>query len=512
MDDSSPSKNALKQEVEELQQKLEAARREMLGYQQKEPDTSMEKERLIIAAENSEVGLFNWDLETDQVVISPHLKTELGLSTTLVDNVRSLLPEYIYTADLARLITLIEDVHRGNLEKFSLEYRLKDRKGGYNWVNLAATTHKDQRGKALFLTGTIQKLSRERQEMLTLLHGEVAQLIGRFKLNTDDCTLLECNSKAEKLLGNPKLGEKLKDCFLERIEYQALKQDLIEQGKIEDSEVKLNTDNKFETWGMVSAIYLPEENAADFVLIDISRTRYKLKELTKINSDLDNFVYHSSHDLRAPLKSILGLLHILRREKEALAQKECIDMIEGSIHRLDLLVNDLLTISRNGRIDDKPKEVSMLVEINHAITSFASEPNARNIEIIPIVLQHYPFFTDITRLRIILNNLLSNAVKYRSYERDQSYIKIGIEVTEEKATLLFEDNGIGISKSNLEKVFEMFYRGSLKSQGSGLGLYIVKNVVDKMNGTIEVNSKLNQGTSFKIEIPNLYYLQQNDPK
>jgi len=99
-------------------------------------------------------------------------------------------------------------------------------------------------------------------------------------------------------------------------------------------------------------------------------------------------------------------------------------------------------------------------------------------------------------------NLISNAIKYHTLEKDNPFLKITIRTSETGAIIEIEDNGSGIEASYHQKIFEMFFRASEKSFGSGLGLYIVKQVVDRLNGKIELKSALNQGTLFKIALPN----------
>ena len=112
------------------------------------------------------------------------------------------------------------------------------------------------------------------------------------------------------------------------------------------------------------------------------------------------------------------------------------------------------------------------------------------------------FYSDPWRISEILRNLISNAVKYRRLENVTSEINIKITIDNLRAEIIFADNGIGISESSLSKIFEMFYRATEQSDGSGIGLYIVKNAVEKLGGQIYVASRVGQGTRFNIILPN----------
>jgi len=112
------------------------------------------------------------------------------------------------------------------------------------------------------------------------------------------------------------------------------------------------------------------------------------------------------------------------------------------------------------------------------------------------------FYSDLWRIKEIFRNLISNAIKYRNQKLDRSVIRINIEVTPTRAKIVFSDNGVGINQDQISNIFDMFYRASEVSDGSGLGLYIVKNAIEKLNGTIEVESQPNVGTTFTIVLPN----------
>jgi signal transduction histidine kinase len=177
-------------------------------------------------------------------------------------------------------------------------------------------------------------------------------------------------------------------------------------------------------------------------------------------------------------------------------------MIEGSIKRLDNLVIDLLQISKGSRANNPIKEISFVTEVNNSITNFYHVEDSNDIRIITKIYQPVDFTSDLTRVRIILNNLISNAIKYRSPNRDESYIIVEAVINEKNVVVTVEDNGEGIPKSKLPSIFDMFYRATDNNQGTGLGLYIVKNVVEKLGGKVGVESEQNRGTIFKVELPN----------
>ena len=251
--------------------------------------------------------------------------------------------------------------------------------------------------------------------------------------------------------------------------------------------------------------------ARDFTKIKEAEEQLKSQndELTKINSELDRFVYSASHDLRAPLLSVKGLLNMLKLDSEKSNTNTYLGLIEKSVNKLDRFITDIVHHSRNSRMDVLPKEIDFTELINDSIESLKYMDDADKVRSIVHVSTGHKFFSDSSRLKIIFNNIISNAVSYRDKNKE-SFIQIDVQLLPRKAIIKFTDNGIGISKEYHEKIFKMFFRATADSKGSGLGLYIVKGVLDKLNGTINVQSKLGEGTVITVELPSLeaaLYLQ-----
>lgn len=229
----------------------------------------------------------------------------------------------------------------------------------------------------------------------------------------------------------------------------------------------------------------------------------KNSELKKANKELDRFVYNTSHDLRAPLKSILGLTDLIKEEmvNEDVDQKERMDMIKNSVLKLDDFIEDVLIYSKNTRLEIEHEDIIFNELIEEIRESHKYMENADDVDLIHNVNQNLVFKSDKFRIKTILNNLVSNAIKYQRKSEERSYVKVTIEIMDSKCFITVQDNGIGIPKEKKERVFEMFYRATIKSTGSGLGLYIVKDMVEKLMGKIEVESNYGIGTKFHIEIP-----------
>jgi signal transduction histidine kinase len=225
-------------------------------------------------------------------------------------------------------------------------------------------------------------------------------------------------------------------------------------------------------------------------------------ELQKANHELDKFVYSCSHDLRAPLTSMLGIIEISLEETSDPTMVEHLGMIRRSINKLDGFISDILDYSRNSRTEIK-KELIDVEELLKDITNDLKYMSANDkVKINMDVYAPWALHSDRSRLNIVLSNLVSNAIRYQNPKIDAPFVDIKVDMSDTETHIVVHDNGIGIPKEHQEKIFEMFYRVSKNSAGSGLGLYIVKEAIDKLNGRIEVQSEPGQGTTFNIYIPN----------
>jgi PAS domain S-box-containing protein len=227
-------------------------------------------------------------------------------------------------------------------------------------------------------------------------------------------------------------------------------------------------------------------------------------ELKKSNSELDKFVYSVSHDLRAPLSSMLGVVEITEEETQDEFVLEHLGMLKGSIKRLDGFIADILSYSRNSRLDVIKEEINfkeMIDEIRGHL-KYMSGFN-RQVDITVDINSEKKFVSDKNRINMVLNNIISNAIRYQNPAINDPFVDVKIDMSDTETNIVVKDNGIGISKENIEKIFEMFYRVSENSIGSGLGLYIVKETIHKLKGVINVESEPGIGTIFQLSIPNL---------
>jgi signal transduction histidine kinase len=231
------------------------------------------------------------------------------------------------------------------------------------------------------------------------------------------------------------------------------------------------------------------------------KLRTTVDKLNKSVSELDRFVYSASHDLSAPLKSILGLLHIARKDPDKTQTEKYLQYIENSIHNLEGVIKSLISYSRNSRMEVKNEPLDLLELVNEVIAELAFLPSADLLDFRIEIPDKKLIHSDRQRLKVVLHNLIGNSVKYADYDKANPFVHIQYEKDGDDNVIKIIDNGIGIAPEQLERVFEMFYRGTEKSKGSGLGLFIVKETISVMNGDIEVRSTPGEETIFTVTIP-----------
>jgi signal transduction histidine kinase len=234
----------------------------------------------------------------------------------------------------------------------------------------------------------------------------------------------------------------------------------------------------------------------------IMRLSNKIDErLIKTNHELDNFVYSVSHDLRSPLMSVRGLIMLIK--ERPIGDKVAMDYLEladRSINSLDDTIREILDYSRNSRLETQSDsfEVVPLVDqifrdlqyVSEEVFSFQFEPaDVTQVQ------------TDRSRLNTVLRNVIGNSVKYRKTDIPDPYVKVRFERDTKGIVFTVEDNGEGIPSDKIDRVYDMFYRGSNTGQGTGLGLYICREILQKLGGHISLTSEFGKGTVVRIFIP-----------
>ncbi len=236
-------------------------------------------------------------------------------------------------------------------------------------------------------------------------------------------------------------------------------------------------------------------------LHDITDRKLAEEKLLKANNELDQFIYKTSHDLRAPLLSALGLVELAEIDPEK-GKHDYLKMIKSSLVQLDNFIEDINSFYRNEKLAVRSELINLEDIIKGEFSQLTNFHNSEHIEIDYSLNRISDLYSDSVRIKTIITNVISNALKYSDKTKSNQFIDMKVQVTPDECVIKVEDNGIGIRQQYLSNIFDIFYRADENAKGSGLGLYIVKDTVDKLGGQIQVQSEYGKGTTFTITIPN----------
>ncbi len=235
------------------------------------------------------------------------------------------------------------------------------------------------------------------------------------------------------------------------------------------------------------------------VQTDITDRKRTERELLETNQELDTFFYKASHDLKGPLASVMGIVNLARLEMQDELIDKYFGMIETSVKRLDRTLMDLIELARTRKGASKLSVINLKLLIEEIMYSLKHVPDFSRINFEIKVDHNVEITSDKVLILSVFQNLIHNAINYCNHQ--SPWVRVRVILKDNGIELEVADNGKGITDQIKNRVFEMFYRGHPDSTGSGLGLFIVKNALEKMKGTINFESKTGQGTTFTVFIP-----------
>lgn len=466
-------------------------------------------------------GYWYWDMTVDVVEWSKEMYAihEVDPSTIMTP---TLLREIIYKEDLSLVDSkLSKNKNEDNTNPNYYRIQLKDKSFKY-FLAYSEVEYNDNgepiiyRGTSMDITKNVlaEEALKESQEKFskafqTNLMGMLILDEQRRVIDANEMVYAILDTTKKRLLGKTVIESK--EIMINENERERLWKKLMEEGEIlnEEYKVELKSGIKKTLLMSIAPLYLKGEISYLVNIFDDSKRKEaesnletQFHELQKTNSELDSFVYSASHELRAPLSSILGLIQLIQMEDINPKLFQHLNMMEKSIERLDDFIKDIIEYSRNKHIALRLESINFTTLIEHSIESLWYLENTHKINIEINIKDKVNFVSDSKRISVILNNFISNAIKYHDVNNDNAAIWINVETTKKEAVLIIKDNGVGMAEDQLEKIFEMFYRVSSKVMGSGIGLFIVKEVLSKLKGTIDVQSKVGDGSTFTIIIPN----------
>lgn len=226
----------------------------------------------------------------------------------------------------------------------------------------------------------------------------------------------------------------------------------------------------------------------------------KISELEKTNDELNRFVYSTSHDLRSPLASVMGILNLAKMENSVQDPNGYLGMIETCVNKMDTFIQKIIEYYKSIRVEQEHTRIDFNVLLDESIQLFKMQ--RPDITYNLIVDQDGVFMNDAFRMSVIIDNLISNAVKYQKPTEPNPKVEVTVKSDDRMATIKIEDNGVGILDNHLNNIFKMFFRSNNTVNGLGIGLYIVKEALTRIGGEISVHSTHGEGTAFYLQIPN----------
>lgn len=389
-------------------------------------------------------------------------------------------------------------------EKLVFNCSLKSVKNGTQRLGLVSLEQKGQISKE-------DEQENKYSQLFMAISDNITEGIFR---NSKEDGLIYVNNSFSKLFGYKSAKEVLtntQESFYANIEDRERLVAILEDvGKFNNETVQFRRKDGTTFWGLVNSSITREFNGRtyyDGAIVDITeqknsenQLKQKNRELIKLNAQMDRFFYCAYHDMRSPIASAMGLTNIMRMELQDEDMKVYLNKIDESLSKLDYFISDIKFFSLNARQKLVSNKINFHTLIYDVWKKFKSVHDLINLQV--KVDDDKFFYSDSARISLILQNVLKNCVQFIDKTKNDHYIKVTFRLTFDKVNIELIDNGIGISKQHLDKVFNMFYRGTEVSKGAGLGLYIVKETILKLKGRINIESELGLGTILNIEIPN----------
>ena len=485
-------------------------------------------ERYDIVAKATSDTIWDWKMDDDSFIWNKGIQGVFGYKKGDIGKTSNWWFDRIHPEDSLKMSVKLYSFLEQKTEKWQDEYRFQCADGSYKYVFDRGFLVKDLDGKSIRMIGAIQDVTKQKEEeqRLRLLETVITQ--------TKDAVMITDIGTSENVIPNVIF---VNSAFNDMTGYSAAevigksssmffgkKSDILELDKLKTAiqeykecfiEIISYKKNGEEFWVNFSMIPVTDKEGEHSHWISIQRdiTEEKekekereqlIRELTQNNKDLKQFSYITSHNLRAPLSNLTGLLNLI--DDISIEDPELKEIISGfskSTHLLNETINDLVKVII---IKDNPsiqKEKVLIKDIFENVFNQLSFLISVHKPILKIDLEDVTIL-DINKsyLESIFLNLLTNAIKYREPKRQ---LKISAITTVEKDEFIitFKDNGIGIDlEKNKDKIFGLYQRFHNYSDSKGLGLYLVKSQVESMGGTISVDSAVGKGTTFTIIFKN----------
>lgn len=487
------------------------------------------KERYDIVAKATSDIVWDWNLNRDIFTWNKGIQNVFGYLESDVDENAKWWFDRIHPEDTIRMSVKLYSFLEQRLEKWQDEYRFKCKDGSYKYVLDRGFLVTDNNKTAVRMIGAMQDITKKKQE------EERLKLLETVITNAKDAVLItDADFSNEKVVNvvfaneayaqmsgynyDDIVGKSMLDTLKIAIESDAYNELISCLKKKQECEIETITHRKNGEAYWVKFIMVPvfnlEKEHTHWISIKREITQQKaqekekvqlIAELTQNNKDLRQFSYITSHNLRAPLSNLIGLLHLINDIE--IKDEELKAIIDGFSQSTKLLNDTVIDLGKVVIIRDNPSiektEVNVLESIKNVVGQINFLVEKSNPKIILDIAATASIYSHKAYLESILLNLLTNALRYQAQDR-RLEITIKLLKTDRETELTFEDNGIGIDLNKYgEKLFGLYQRFHNYPDSKGLGLYLVRSQIESMGGTIAIESQVGKGTRFKIIFKNL---------
>jgi PAS domain S-box-containing protein len=485
-------------------------------------------EKYDIVAKATSDTIWDWKIQEDSFTWNKGIESIFGYKKSQVSNSSKWWFDKIHPEDSIKMSIKLYSFIEQKTDNWQDQYRFRCADGSYKYVLDRGFILKDKNGKAIRMIGAIQDITKQKEEeqRLKLLETVITQskdaiIITEAKSNDDDLPKIIYVNPAfttmseyqpEEVIGKSSTIFTGKNSDPSQIEQLTAAIKNKQEFLAEIISYKKNRQEYLIRLSMIP-VYNSENELSHWVSIqrDVSEEKKQekekeqlIRELTQNNKDLKQFSYITSHNLRAPLSNLTGLLNLIDDIPiEDPELKEILDGFNKSTHLLNDTINDLVKVII---IKDSPSITKESVELNEILKNVFNQLNFQIELYKPIIKLNFEkvavLNTNKAYIESILLNLLTNAIKYKAENR-RLKITITTYQIDDTVYLTFKDNGIGIDlERNREKVFGLYQRFHNYPDSKGLGLYLVKSQLETMGGTISIESEINKGTTFTLSFKN----------
>jgi len=344
--------------------------------------------------------------------------------------------------------------------------------------------------------------------------NNVAEYLKFAVIRTRSNELVFMNEQALELFGYIS-GDEIRNVshhmlFADREAYCYLTAKQNAYGKIANERMLFIRKDHTNFWGsLTSKLYhVNGERYLDEIIVDISaqiNNEHKLREkellLEKVAGELDRFVYRASHDLRSPISTMKGLMSLVRMNSEIFAQEQFLSLLDESLERLDAFISKLVEFSRNSNESVMIEPVDLTKIIGSILDEQRHHLNWPKVKLECSLPESFMVCSDVNKLYTALSHVIKNSLDYCDLNKYSFLLSIKGHIQRDMVTIEIVDNGVGIDKKFMPMVFQMFFRASALSKGSGLGLFLAREAINRLGGNITITSEVNLGTLVAIQFP-----------